>query len=482
MKTLIFTLITLSFTLSHAGRLDHYYRGIASDSNTEFRKEIKEAFKSGNMREKLNEIAENHKKDFEAKIRQGMTPLIRVSQKGDVKSVKEILDIGADINAQDKYYDMTALMHASAYGHKDVVNILTNRGADINAQDKHYGMTALMHASAYGHKDVVNILTNRGADINAKNKYGKTPLMHASAYGHKDVVNILTNRGAKRQNEMISAEDLLKLEGLSWEEFRNAVDLRGQLEKRRQKECESQFWFYLGEGEVKACWFIERVIPKIFPNARKNPHPEIPNEMPEKAEDLVEMTRGFGHFVQIIARMKLEKEELSIRKTEQEKRNLQYEKILEDLEVKNPKNKKEIADYLNSLTSEKLMELHNLRIKINEESSKMVQRFGYGLFAAGIPAAAITSDLRDEAKLKSKRTLFKWMSRTSLGVVSLGALALAYGTYKTYQVEGLGLDAENARSVKEKFKDYINSLTLEEAREVLSDIKNINEKLKKETK
>ena len=35
MKTLIFTLITLSFAFSHAGRIDNYYRGLASYNPSE---------------------------------------------------------------------------------------------------------------------------------------------------------------------------------------------------------------------------------------------------------------------------------------------------------------------------------------------------------------------------------------------------------------------------------------------------------------
>ena len=121
-------------------------------------------------------------------------PLYYASLAGLIRSVKSILDKGADINAQGGFYG-NALQVASSEGHEKVVQILLDNGAEINAQGGFDG-TALQAASVRGYDQVVQILLKNGADINAQGGDYSTALYAASEKGYDQVVQILLDNGA----------------------------------------------------------------------------------------------------------------------------------------------------------------------------------------------------------------------------------------------------------------------------------------------
>ncbi|WP_300747663.1 ankyrin repeat domain-containing protein, partial [uncultured Brachyspira sp.] len=59
---------------------------------------------------------------------------IEAAKNGDIKKVKELLALGADINIQNNGGD-TALIWSAYYGHTETVKELIKAGADINIQD-----------------------------------------------------------------------------------------------------------------------------------------------------------------------------------------------------------------------------------------------------------------------------------------------------------------------------------------------------------
>jgi len=121
-------------------------------------------------------------------------PLYYASFAGLIRSVKSILDKGADVNAQGGYYG-NALQAASEGGYDQVVQILLAKGADVNAQGGHYG-NALQAASAGGYDQVVQILLAKGADVNAQGGFYGNALQAASVEGYNQVVQILLAKGA----------------------------------------------------------------------------------------------------------------------------------------------------------------------------------------------------------------------------------------------------------------------------------------------
>merc|ERR1712029_723526 len=117
--------------------------------------------------------------------------------------VKELLDSGANIEAQNIDHGATPLHYAVIWNNNfDVVKELLDRGANIEAQDTH-GWTAL-HLAAFQnlpsilpyYLDVVKQLLDRGANIDAQNEDEWTALHMAAYMRNLDVVKELVDRGA----------------------------------------------------------------------------------------------------------------------------------------------------------------------------------------------------------------------------------------------------------------------------------------------
>ena len=121
--------------------------------------------------------------------------LIEVCANGEKKDVKELIDMGADVNQKDKD-GWTALMCASYRGCKEVVELLIEKGADVNAKTNG-GKTALMEASAYGDKEIIELLIQNGADVNQKNNNGQNAMMLADNEEIKKVII----EAVKKRNE-----------------------------------------------------------------------------------------------------------------------------------------------------------------------------------------------------------------------------------------------------------------------------------------
>ncbi|KAK6507970.1 hypothetical protein TWF481_006390 [Arthrobotrys musiformis] len=128
-------------------------------------------------------------------------PLYYASLGGLLDPVKDLLDHGADVNAQAQNgTHCNALQAASAKGHEKITKLLLDHGADVNAQTKvasYYG-SALRAASTEGHEGITKLLLDHGADVNAQTK-GRgydSALQAASAEGHAGITELLLNHGA----------------------------------------------------------------------------------------------------------------------------------------------------------------------------------------------------------------------------------------------------------------------------------------------
>src|SRR5262249_59620641 len=123
---------------------------------------------------------------------EGATPFLRASQSGDIVLLKLLLEHGADpkIYTDD---NVTPLMVASCIGWVQgvtyewspeqtlaTVKMLLDLGADVNAQDVLDGRTALMGAAHKGRNDVVELLVQHGADL-ALRDIGSRDTIHALA-------------------------------------------------------------------------------------------------------------------------------------------------------------------------------------------------------------------------------------------------------------------------------------------------------------
>ena len=123
-----------------------------------------------------------------------------------VKSVKFLLDLGADANIRNKI-GLTPLLRIACCSRLDypnlfynllekwtiIVKMLVNFGANINVRGK-YGHTALMYCSnidTYYSLHKVKVLIEAGANKDLVNDNGYTSLDVASQAGKNDVVRFL---------------------------------------------------------------------------------------------------------------------------------------------------------------------------------------------------------------------------------------------------------------------------------------------------
>ena len=112
-----------------------------------------------------------------------------------INSAKELGILSELINTADNY-GQTPLYNASNYGHLRSVKLLLNNGAEID-KAKFDGMTPLMVASLKGHLDVVDVLLRHNANVNLKDTNGNTALSMAKQQGLTMIVETLQKAGAK---------------------------------------------------------------------------------------------------------------------------------------------------------------------------------------------------------------------------------------------------------------------------------------------
>jgi len=138
----------------------------------------------------------DHGVDPNARLREGhlVTPLQFAARGGHVEVARLLLDHGADVNTKASC-DLTALHWAAENGDIPTIRLLLDHGADVNAIDLDFRGNALLFALENEHWEAAKLLILSGSDANGVAELGLVPLDMAT--GHKDLTDLLLQRGAR---------------------------------------------------------------------------------------------------------------------------------------------------------------------------------------------------------------------------------------------------------------------------------------------
>lgn len=97
----------------------------------------------------------------------GETPLMMAALRGEVASMKSLIEKGAKVNRSG----WTPLHYAASGPSLAALELLLERGADVEAPSPN-GTTAVMMAARYGSDDATFALVKKGASLTKKNDKG----------------------------------------------------------------------------------------------------------------------------------------------------------------------------------------------------------------------------------------------------------------------------------------------------------------------
>jgi ankyrin repeat protein len=124
--------------------------------------------------------------------------LLEAARRGELARVKELLAMGANIEAQTRH-GITPLYYAAWSGHAEVVRYLASRGAKLDVSDTFYKMPAYAAALNKGRTEAVKALIEAGL---------KDPwelLAMAASRGNKEIVALLLARGGAPAEQLSAA-------------------------------------------------------------------------------------------------------------------------------------------------------------------------------------------------------------------------------------------------------------------------------------
>lgn len=129
-----------------------------------------------------------------------ITPIGYACQYGSKKTLKLLIELGANQIKKIGEQKMPPLSIAAMHDHFDCVEILCDGKARVNGKDK-FDRTALILAAKNGHTRVASLLLQRGADWNQADSSLNTPLHYAAGFGWIDCVQLLLKAKANLNAE-----------------------------------------------------------------------------------------------------------------------------------------------------------------------------------------------------------------------------------------------------------------------------------------
>nr|XP_029516305.1 BRCA1-associated RING domain protein 1 isoform X1 [Oncorhynchus nerka] len=162
----------------------------------------------------------------------GETPLHLAAIKGDVETVKELLDQGADPNLKDNA-GWTPLHEACNLGHLGVVEVLVERGGVLLNTPGYKNDSPLHDAVRNGHTGIAMLLLHHGASQSVLNMFGLRPVDYAVS-PEMQAILLAASEGPHPVNSPLSPSPSLNKasEGVRLEE--QAIVLGSKLSQSQQ--------------------------------------------------------------------------------------------------------------------------------------------------------------------------------------------------------------------------------------------------------
>jgi ankyrin repeat protein len=162
------------------------------------------AAKNGDLKTVKQLIAEgadiNRSCPLHAAIKGLQFPIDNDIKQDPISVIKELIAAGADVNRVDSCGD-TPLHVAAHTGSKTVCQILIEAGADVNARDG-VGRNALFFVTTYSDSAILNLLIAKGSELNYWDRWGQTVLDLALQKNQVPAVFRLLEEGAQRSSEI----------------------------------------------------------------------------------------------------------------------------------------------------------------------------------------------------------------------------------------------------------------------------------------
>ena len=126
--------------------------------------------------------------------------LVKAVSSGDVETVEELINNGADLNAYDSFGN-SLLWIGYINNYHEIIFMLLNAGINVNAKSGKLYMCDMHRASAFGNLNFVELLLACNGDVNIEDINGKTPLILSVEYRYNnyciELIELLIRKGAK---------------------------------------------------------------------------------------------------------------------------------------------------------------------------------------------------------------------------------------------------------------------------------------------
>ncbi len=123
----------------------------------------------------------------DARDSRGRTALMLAADRGDLATVRALLDAGASPNRRTPDREETALhLLARKGGSQEVARELLSRRVRYDRPDR-FGWTPLMVAARFGRGELVAALVQAGAEPDLRTPDGRTARQLADEAGHADI-------------------------------------------------------------------------------------------------------------------------------------------------------------------------------------------------------------------------------------------------------------------------------------------------------